>query len=172
MKAQSHLWLWQFGSYLRYGVLGSCICSTLVSVHAMKGIPIGPLARWGKDLTYYLTPFICQVNWDMHYPGSACRGTDLPSGRLLYIHIGIFTWLTSAGLYKAMICRAGELAVDHIHTFLTTQGHGLPRWVISWIPGPPPRQDEHFIHSHIHYNQQDYRRMIMMTKWYSGTWWA
>ena len=22
----------------------------------------------------------------MHYPGSACRGTDLPSGRLLYIH--------------------------------------------------------------------------------------
>ena len=85
MRAQSHLWLWQFGSYLRYGMFSSCICSTLVSVCAMKGIPIGPLAQWGKDLTYYLTPFFCLVNWDMHYPGSACRGTDLPLGRLLYI---------------------------------------------------------------------------------------
>ena len=44
----------------------------------MKGIPIGPLAQWGKDLTYYLTPFFCLVNWDMYNPGSACRGTDLP----------------------------------------------------------------------------------------------
>ena len=25
----------------------------------------------------------------MHYPGSACRGTDLPSDRLLYLHITI-----------------------------------------------------------------------------------
>ena len=41
---------------------------------------------WGKDLTYYLTSFFCLVNWDMHYPGSACRGTDLPSGRIFYIH--------------------------------------------------------------------------------------
>ena len=87
MEAQSHLWLWQFGNYLRYGMLGSCICSTLVSVCAMKGIPIGPLAQWGKDLAYYLTLLFCLVNRDMHYPGSACRGTDLPSGRLLYLHI-------------------------------------------------------------------------------------
>ena len=94
MKAQSHLWLWQFGSYLRYGMLSSCICNTLVSVCAMKGIPIGPLAQWGKHLTYYLTPFFCLVNWGMHYPGSACRGTDLPSGRLLYIHthLGFSCW--------------------------------------------------------------------------------
>ena len=63
----------------------SCICSPLVSVWAMKGIPIGPLAQWGKDLTYYLTPFFCLVNWDMYYPGSACRGTDLPPARILYI---------------------------------------------------------------------------------------
>ena len=68
MKAQSHLWLWQFGSYLRYGMLSSCICSTPVSVCAMKGILIGPLVQWGKDLTYYLTSFFCLVNWDMHYP--------------------------------------------------------------------------------------------------------
>ena len=70
MKAQSHLWLWQFVSYLRCGMLSCCICSTLVSVCARKGISIGPLAQWGKDLTYYLTSFFCLVNWDMHYPGS------------------------------------------------------------------------------------------------------
>ena len=34
--------------------------------------------------------------------------------------------------------------MDHIHTFLTTQGHGgPPRWVISPMPGPPPRQHKH-----------------------------
>ena len=86
MKAQSRLRLWQFSSYLRYGMFSSCICRTLVSVCAMKGIPVGLLTQWGKDLTYCLTPFFCLVNWDMHYPGSACRGTNLPSGRLLYIH--------------------------------------------------------------------------------------
>ena len=63
-------------------MLSSCICSTLVSVCAMKGIPIGPLAQWGKDLTYYLTPFFCLVNWDMYCPGKQsdewcvlCRAT-------------------------------------------------------------------------------------------------
>ena len=66
-------------------MLSSCICGTLVSVCAMKSIPLGPVAQWGKDLTYYLTPFFCLVNWDMHYPGSVCRGGDLPLGRLLYI---------------------------------------------------------------------------------------
>ena len=30
---------------LGMGMLSSCICSTLVSVCAMKGIPIGPLAQ-------------------------------------------------------------------------------------------------------------------------------
>ena len=31
-----------------------------------------------------------------------------------------------------------------MHTFLTTQGHGgLPGWVISSMPGPPPRQHKH-----------------------------
>ena len=34
--------------------------------------------------------------------------------------------------------------MDHIHTFLTTQGHGgLPGWVISPMPGPPPREHKH-----------------------------
>ena len=68
-------------------MLRSCTYGTLASMCAMKGIPIEPLAQWRKDLTYYLTPsFFCLVNWDMHYPGSAYRGTDLPSGRLLYVH--------------------------------------------------------------------------------------
>ena len=107
MKALSHLWLWQFGSYLRYGMLSSCICSTLVSMCAMKGIPIGPLAQWGKDLTYCLTPFFCLVTWDMHYPGSACRGKDLPSGRLLYIH---------ACKFKNVLCALG-LEVKHSKLF-------------------------------------------------------
>ena len=86
MKAQSHLWLWQLGAIWGTGLLSSCISSTVESVCAMKGIPIGPLAEWGKDLTYYLTPFFCLVNWDMYYPGNACRGTDLPPCRILYIH--------------------------------------------------------------------------------------
>ena len=73
-------------------MLSSCICSTLVC--AMESIPIGPLAQWGKDLTYYLTPSFCLVNWDMYYPGNACRGTDLPPGRILYIHY-IHTWAAS-----------------------------------------------------------------------------
>ena len=37
------------------GMLRRCICSTLVSVCAMKGIPIAPLVQWGTDvcLVYY-----------------------------------------------------------------------------------------------------------------------
>ena len=76
-------------------MLSSCICSTLVSACAMKGIPIEPLAQWGKDLTYYLTPFFCLVNWDMYCSGSTCRGTDLPPGRILYIH----TYISAIGFY-------------------------------------------------------------------------
>ena len=67
-------------------MLSSCNCSILLSFCAMKGIPIGPLAQWGKDLTYYLTSFFCLVNWDMCYPGSASWGTDLPPGRIIYMH--------------------------------------------------------------------------------------
>ena len=151
-------------------MLSSCFCSTVVSVCAMKCIAIGPLAQWGKDLTYYLTPFFFLVNWDMYYPGSACRRTDLPSGRILYIHMGIFTWFTPPGSYKAMIWREKESTVDHIHIFLTAQGHG----------GPPQMSDPlnagttsettralktiHIIHSHIHSNKADMRRMIMVAK--------
>ena len=40
--------------------------------------------------------------------------------------IGAFTWLTPPGPYRATTCRERELTLDHIHTFLTTQGHGGP----------------------------------------------
>ena len=40
--------------------------------------------------------------------------------------IGSFTWLTPPGPYSAMACRGRELNLDHIHTFLTTQGYGGP----------------------------------------------
>ena len=75
------------------GILSSCICNTLGSVCAMKGIPMGPLAQWGKDFTYYLAPFFCLVNWDMYYPGSAYRGTDLPPGRILYTHTHTYIYI-------------------------------------------------------------------------------
>ena len=58
MKAQSHLWLWHFGSYWGMGMLSSCIYSTLVSECAMKGIPIEPLAQWGKELAYCTTSLL------------------------------------------------------------------------------------------------------------------
>ena len=62
MKAQFHYGCDSFGAIWGMGMLSSCICSTQVSVCAIKGIPIGPLAQRGKDLTYYLTPFFCLVN--------------------------------------------------------------------------------------------------------------
>ena len=39
---------------------------------------------------------------------------------------GAFTRLTRSGPYRATTCRERELTLDHIHTFLTTQGHGEP----------------------------------------------
>ena len=100
--------------FLRYGMHSSCICSTLVSVCAMKGIPIGPLAHWGNDLTYYLTPFFCLVNWDMYYPGSACRGTDLPPDRILYIHTVhtyLFWWSVILWFYFHTVDPGGPVVI-------------------------------------------------------------
>ena len=38
---------------------------------------------------FHLTPFFCLVNWDMYYPGSALRGTDLPPGRILSLSLSL-----------------------------------------------------------------------------------
>ena len=116
MKAQSHLWLCQFGSYLRYGMLSSCICSTLVSVCAMKGIPIGPLVPWGKDLTYYLTPFFCLINWDtvcttlvVHVEGQTWLRAD-------YIHVYISIYIN----YYTLIFEILHVSIlkDHLQIYL------------------------------------------------------
>ena len=174
-------------------MLGSCICSTLVSVCAMKGIPIGPLAQWGKDLTYYFTPFFCLINWDIYYPGSACRGTDLPPDRILYIHC--FTqdyfsrkkrnlsntyaghcvkWYTVTSAYEIhlILISLSKFNLPLIGSFYVTHAaralqchnlseegikrgitdilfwpnndmEGFPGWMISPMPGPPPRQHKH-----------------------------
>ena len=68
----------------------------------MKGIPIEPLAQRGKELTYYLTPLLCLENWDMYYPGSACRGMDLPPGRKLYIHTSSGFQMTDNNIFLAV----------------------------------------------------------------------
>ena len=70
--------------------------------------------------------------------------------------------------YRAMTCRERELTLDHIHTFLTTQGHG----------GPPQMRDQvnagaisettqtwktiHTIHAPIYANKAN------MKGWYDG----
>ena len=72
--------------------------------------------------------------------------------------IGAFTSLTPPGLYRALTCQERELTINHIHTFLPTQGHG----------GPPRMRDQlnagatsettrtlktiHITHSHIQSN--------------------
>ena len=40
--------------------------------------------------------------------------------------MGIFTWLTPPGPYRATTCSERELTLDHIHAILITQGHGGP----------------------------------------------
>ena len=89
----------------------------------MKGISIGLLAQWGKDLTYYLTPFFCLVNWDMYYPGSACRGTDLPPDRILHIQCQNVHHCGAGGSMRA--CHiAGPSSIPGFDKF--------PEWVFFW----------------------------------------
>ena len=40
-----------------------------------------------------------------------------------------FTWLMPPGPYRVMTCQEKELTLDHLHTFLTTQGHGGHPWM-------------------------------------------
>ena len=50
---------------------------------------------------------------------------------------------TPPGPYRAMTCLEKELAVDHIHTFLTTQGHGGPLQMSDQLyAGALPRQHD------------------------------
>ena len=71
-----------------------------------------------------------------------CRSSEVLNLNLISLSkfnlplIGTFTWPTPPGPDRATTCRRR----DHTHNFLTTQGHGgLPGWVISSMPGPPPK---------------------------------
>ena len=81
-----------------------------------------------------------------------------------------FTWLTPPGPYWATTCRER----DHIHNFLTTQGHWGPlRFSDQLNTGATSEKTLtlktiHTIHSHIHSNKADMIRVIIMAKWYSG----
>ena len=59
--------------------------------------------------------------------------------------IGTFTWPTPLGPYRATSCQGRELNYGS-HTLLFwphKDMKGLPEWVISPMPGPPPRQHKH-----------------------------
>ena len=59
--------------------------------------------------------------------------------------IGTFTWPTPPGPYRATTCRGRE--VNYGYTYILFWPHkdmeGLPGWVISPMPGPPPRRQKH-----------------------------
>ena len=87
--------------------------------------------------------------------------------------IGTFTRLAPPGPYRpyrVMTCRERELAVVHIHTFLTTQRHKWPPQMSNLLNAGATSETTrtlktiHIIHSHIHSNKAHMRRMLMMAK--------
>ena len=55
-----------------------------------------------------------------------------------------FTRLTPPGPYRATTCQERELTLDHIIPFWPHKDmEGLSGWVISPMPGPPPRQHKY-----------------------------
>ena len=76
-----------------------------------------------------------------------------------------FTWLTPPGPYGITTCRKREFTLDHIHTFLTTQGHEAPRrmrdnlnagaisWYIHTSETTRTWKTIHTIHASIHSNK-------------------
>ena len=59
--------------------------------------------------------------------------------------IGTFTWPTPPGPYRATTCRGEgiKLWITYILFWPHKDMEGLPGWVISPVPGPPPRQHKH-----------------------------
>ena len=59
--------------------------------------------------------------------------------------IGTFTWPTPPGPYRATTCRGRELNYGSIDILFWPHKdmEDLPGWVISPMPGPPPRQHKH-----------------------------
>ena len=98
----------------------------------------------------------------------------MPLPHFNFPHIGTFTWLTPPGPYRAMTFREWELAVDHIHTLLSTQGPGGPPQIGDQFNSGATSETTrtlktiHTIHLHIHSNKADMIRTIMIAKWYSS----
>ena len=59
--------------------------------------------------------------------------------------IGTFTWPAPPGPYRDTTCRGRELNYGSHTYFLWPHKdmEGLPGWLISPMPGPPPRQHKH-----------------------------
>ena len=72
---------------------------------------------------------------------------------------------------EGISCRSHRYFFDHTKSWRASPVEWLAQcratskttWTLKTI---------HFIHSHIHSNKVDMRRMIMMAKWYPGTWLA
>ena len=79
---------------------------------------------------------------------------------------------TPPGPYIGTTCRERELPLDHIYTWLTTQGHGEPPRISDQLNARATSETKrtlkriNIIHSLIHSNKTDMIRMIMMAKWY------
>ena len=85
-----------------------------------------------------------------------------------------FRWLTPPRPYRATTWWERELTLDHIHTFLTTQGHGEPPQMSDQLNARATSEATQTLktiytsHALIHSNKADMIRMIMMAKWYLG----
>ena len=70
-----------------------------------------------------------------------------------------FTWLTLPGPYRATTCQERELTLGHVHTFLTTQGHGGPPRIRDQLNSGATSETTrtwkmiHTIHASIHSNK-------------------
>ena len=106
MKAKSHLWLWEFGSYLRYGMLSSylqhscvCVCNQRYSHRATssvrKGLDTLPNTFLLSSKLRYALPWKCmsrdrpafgQITLHTLYP-NWCEEVDTVCSQLLHVSV-------------------------------------------------------------------------------------
>ena len=99
----------------------------LFSLHDLSSLSF---CRWGPVTPCIYSDFVCQLE-SIHVPLVA-RVPWVGHHWFNFSFIGAFMWLTLPRPYRATTCWERELTLDHIHTFLTTQGHG----------GPPRTRDQ------------------------------
>ena len=99
---------------------------------------------------------------------------SLPEFNLLLICA--FTWLTLPWHYRTMTCRERELTMDHIHTFLTTQGHGGPPLITDQLSVGTVSKTKrtwmtiHTIHAPIHSNKVNKKGWLLSPNDIRGPW--